>query len=63
MLQQFDDPASRQSLKMDALVRDAVFGNEDAYLRFDMEKRPLMWQWTRRFWQLVQSHSANNKWL
>src|SRR6266568_4405699 len=30
MLQQFDDPAVRQSPKMDALVREAVFGNEDA---------------------------------
>jgi putative peptide zinc metalloprotease protein len=34
-----------------------------AYLRFDMQKRPLMWQWMRRFRQLIQSQSANNRWL
>lgn len=34
-----------------------------AYLRFDMDDKPLIWQWGRRFWQLVQSHSANNRWL
>jgi putative peptide zinc metalloprotease protein len=39
------------------------YPGQRAYLRFDMEKRPLMWQWARRFWQLVQQHSANNRWL
>lgn len=34
-----------------------------AYLRFDMQKRPLMWQWMRRLRQLLQSQSANNRWL
>jgi putative peptide zinc metalloprotease protein len=34
-----------------------------AYLRFDIKKRPLMWQWKRRFQQLIQTQSANNKWL
>ena len=29
MLKQFDDPAVRQSAKMDALAREAVFGTED----------------------------------
>ena len=29
-LEQFDDPAVRQGAAMDALVREAVFGNEDA---------------------------------
>jgi fructose-bisphosphate aldolase class II len=29
MLRQFDDPAVRQSAKMDALAREAVFGTED----------------------------------
>jgi len=28
-LTQFDDPAVRQGAAMDALVREAVFGNED----------------------------------
>jgi hypothetical protein len=39
------------------------FAGQRAYLRFDMDKKPLMWQWGRRFWQMVQSHSASNKWL
>jgi hypothetical protein len=35
-----------------------------AYVRFTMEKdRPLIWQWSRKFWQLIQTQSAQNKWL
>jgi putative peptide zinc metalloprotease protein len=35
-----------------------------AYVRFTMEKdQPLIWQWQRRFWQLIQTQSAQNKWL
>jgi hypothetical protein len=35
-----------------------------AYVRFTMEKdRPLLWQWARKFWQLVQTQNASNKWL
>jgi hypothetical protein len=35
-----------------------------AYVRFTMEKdKPLIWQWQRRFWQLIQTQSAQNKWL
>jgi hypothetical protein len=33
-----------------------------AYMRFTMESRPLMWQWERRFWQLIQVHDTG-KWL
>src|SRR6266699_3547176 len=40
MLQQFDDPAVRQSPQMDALVREAVFGNEDART----QARWLLWE-------------------
>ncbi len=39
-LKQFDDPAVRQSAAMDALVREAVFGNEDAKTR----ARWLLWE-------------------
>ena len=35
-----------------------------AYVRFTMEKdRPLLWQWVRKFRQLVQTQSSNSKWL
>src|SRR6267378_251500 len=40
MLQQFDDPAVRRSPKMDALVRDAVFGNEDT----KTQARWMLWE-------------------
>jgi putative peptide zinc metalloprotease protein len=33
-----------------------------AYIRFTMAKRPLIWQWTRRFWQIIQVHDTG-KWL
>lgn len=35
-----------------------------AYVRFTMEQdRPLIWQWGRRFWQLIQTQSTQSKWL
>ena len=40
MLQQFDDPAVRQGPNMDALVREAVFGNEDA----KTQARWMLWE-------------------
>jgi hypothetical protein len=40
-----------------------LYPGQRAYVRLDMQKQPLIQQWARRFWQLVQSHSANNKWL
>jgi hypothetical protein len=37
---------------------------QTAHVRFTMEKdKPLIWQWQRRFWQLIQTQSAQNKWL
>ena len=39
-LKQFDDPAVRQSAAMDALVREAVFGDEDAKTR----ARWMLWE-------------------
>jgi len=35
-----------------------------AYVRLTMERdRPLIWQWGRKFWQLLQTQNAQNKWL
>lgn len=35
-----------------------------AYVRFTMERdRPLIWQWGRKFWQLLQTQNAQNKWI
>jgi len=41
---------------------DRYIAGQRAYVRFTMEKRPLIWQWQRRFWQLIQVHDSG-KWL
>jgi putative peptide zinc metalloprotease protein len=38
------------------------FPGQGAHVRVKLEKRPLIWQWGRRFLQLIQSQS-NSKWL
>jgi putative peptide zinc metalloprotease protein len=39
------------------------YPGQKAYLRFDLGKKPLIWQWYRRLGQLMQTHSSTNKWL
>jgi putative peptide zinc metalloprotease protein len=34
-----------------------------AYVRFKLAKKPLLWQWGRRFWQLIDAKGASAKWL
>jgi putative peptide zinc metalloprotease protein len=34
-----------------------------AYVRFRLDKKPLIWQWGRRFWQLIQTESSSAKWI
>ena len=34
-----------------------------AYVRFTLDKKPLVWQWTRRFWQLIQTKSSSSPWI
>ena len=34
-----------------------------AYVRFKLEKKPLLWQWGRKFWQLIEAKGASAKWL
>jgi len=34
-----------------------------AYVRFKLAKRPLLWQWGRRAWQLIETRGASAKWL
>ena len=41
---------------------DYVTGQR-AYVRFKLEKKPLIWQWGRRFWQLIEAKGASAKWL
>jgi len=37
------------------------YPGQRAYVRFQVEKRPLLWEWTRRFLQLLQSHENDSK--
>ncbi len=34
-----------------------------AYVRFKLQKKPLIWQWMRRAWQLMEAKGASAKWL
>lgn len=33
------------------------------HVRFTLDEKPLAWQWTRRFLQLIQENAAGSKWL
>jgi putative peptide zinc metalloprotease protein len=33
---------------------------QQAHVRFKLDKKPLIWQWGRRFWQLIQTNSTGN---
>jgi putative peptide zinc metalloprotease protein len=37
------------------------YAGQRAYVRFEVEKRPLYWTWTRRFLQLLQTHENDSK--
>ncbi len=37
------------------------YPGQRAFVRFRLEKQPLLWQWTRRFLQLLQSHENDSK--
>jgi putative peptide zinc metalloprotease protein len=41
---------------------EQLYAGQRAYVRLTLERRPLIWQWTRRFLQLIQSHD-NGKWI
>lgn len=34
-----------------------------AHVRLTVDHKPLVWQWSRRFWQVIQEHAAGSKWL
>ncbi len=40
---------------------DKYYPGQRAYVRFRVEKKPLLWQWTRRLLQLLQSHENDSK--
>ena len=43
---------------------DARFvAGQKAYVRFKLDKQPLIEQWGRRFWQLIQKRESGAKWM
>ena len=53
-------------LTIDLKLKDASWTcvpGQRAYVRFTLPRQPLLTQWTRDFWQLLQTESARNKWL
>lgn len=67
------DPSDKKGTKMlvpqfqARVVLDDTPGRfvvgQRAYVRFKLEKKPLLWQWGRRIWQLVEAKGASAKWL
>lgn len=67
------DPRDRRGLK--ALIPEfevhvtldnpgrTYLPGQRAYVRFTVEAQPLIWQWGRRFQQLVQTRTSQSKWL
>jgi putative peptide zinc metalloprotease protein len=56
MIQQFE-----ARVKLNASDSDYLPG-QTATVRFKLEKRPLISQWSRRFWQLIKTHESD-KWI
>lgn len=63
------DPSDRSGVRpmvqqFEARVKLAVddtqyLAGQTATVRFKLKKRPLIWNWTRRFWQLVKTHETD----
>jgi hypothetical protein len=63
------DPKGRRTLAGVFEVRvnlanpkNLYYPGQRASVRFELDKRPLLWQWARDFYQLLQAHS-DSKWL
>jgi putative peptide zinc metalloprotease protein len=63
------DPNGRTSLVPEFEMRvdlanpgGAYLPGQRAYLRFNLAKRPLIWQWYRRFLQVIQTRASASKW-
>jgi len=64
------DPSGRKlqtpqfELRVSLDDKDATYvPGQKAYVRFKLDKQPLLEQWGRRFWQLIQSRQGQAKWL
>src|SRR5678810_183629 len=51
-------------LRVKLAADDARFvPGQKAYVRFKLDKAPLIEQWGRRFWQLIQKRESGAQWL
>jgi putative peptide zinc metalloprotease protein len=62
------DPKGERPLVKQFEVRVRVINDDNkyypgqrAYIRFQLDKKPLLWQWTRKFLQLLQAHENDSK--
>ena len=58
-----EDPEKTQTPQFDIGVPlanpDGRFvAGQRAYVRFELDRKPLIWQWSRRFWQLIQTQDS-----
>jgi putative peptide zinc metalloprotease protein len=42
---------------------DLFASGQRAYIRLRVDKRPLIWQWTNRFLQLIETKNASSRWF
>jgi hypothetical protein len=55
---------SQFELRVDvANPQDLYTSGQRAYVRLLVDERPLVWQWYDRFLQLIETKSANSKWI
>jgi putative peptide zinc metalloprotease protein len=58
-----EDPHKTQSPQFDIGVplsnpEGRFVAGQRAHVRFELDRKPLIWQWSRRFWQLIQSQDT-----
>jgi putative peptide zinc metalloprotease protein len=62
------DPKKSQDQEFDIAIpvqnpNEKYVLGQRANVRFTLDHRPLIWQWTRRFLQLIQTKSDSSQWL
>jgi putative peptide zinc metalloprotease protein len=45
-------------------AQSAIFPGQRARVKFTLDhKEPLIWNWSRRFWQLIQTYGSGSRWI
>jgi putative peptide zinc metalloprotease protein len=62
LVRQFEvDVRVDNATALDSVGSQPLYPGQTAYVRFKMPKRPLLFTWTRRLYQLLQSHENDSK--